>query len=185
MKKDHIHLEKLRDYYADNGVLPPYSGIAKVVGMTSKGATYAMVQRLAKEGYLATTPDKRIRPEKRFFERELVDSVQAGRPQPANDILAEPISIDEYLIDTPSKTILMTIWGDSMIDAGLMPGDIAVVRKGVLPSVGDIVIAFVDGEYTVKYLGMEKGAYFLRSGNQRYPNINPQGHTGSIRVGCR
>lgn len=77
----------------------------------------------------------------------------------------------------------MTIRGDSMIDAGLMPGDIAVVRKGVLPSVGDIVIAFVDGETTYT-VGMEKGAYFAL-GNQRYPNINPQGHTGSIRVGCR
>lgn len=176
MNKDHIHLAKLRDYYADNGVLPPYSGIAKVVGMTSKGATHAMVRRLANDGYLTTTPDKRIRPNRRFFERELVDSVQAGRPQPANEVLAEPISIDEYLIDTPSKTILLTIRGDSMVEAGLIPGDIVVVKKGVLPTVGDIVVALIDSEYTVKYLGIEKGKYFLRSGNQRYPDIHPHGH---------
>lgn len=63
-----------------------------------------------------------------------------------------------------------------MVEAGLMPGDIVIVEKGVLPSVGDIVVALIDSEYTVKYLGMEKGRYFLRSGNQRYPDIHPHGH---------
>jgi len=186
VNKDHIHLAKLRDYYADNGVLPPYSGIAKVVGMMSKGATYAMVRRLAKNGYLATTPDKRIRPKKRFFERELVDTVQAGMPQPANEVLAEPISIDEYLIDTPSKTVLLKIRGDSMVEAGLMPGDIVIVKKGALPTIGDIVVALIDGEYTVKYLGMEKGRYFLHPGNQRYHDIHPHGHLEvfGLVVGC-
>lgn len=174
MSKDHLHLAKLRDYHASHGVLPPYSGIAKMVGMKSKGAAYAMVGRLAEQGYLAKMPDRRIEPKARFFERELADSVTAGIPQPANELTAEILNIDAYLIDKPSQTVLLSIKGDSMIEAGLMPNDNIVVKKGAPAKIGDIVVAFVDGECTVKYLDMERGKYFLRPGNKSYPNIYPR-----------
>lgn len=176
MSKDHIYLAKLRDYYAKHGVLPPYSGIAKIVGMQSKGAAHAMVDRLIEQAYLAKMPDKRIEPRPRFFERELADSVQAGMPQPANELPAETFNIDDYLVGTPSQTVLLTVKGDSMVDAGLMPDDKIIVKKGAPTTVGDIVVAFVDGEYTVKYLDMERGKYFLRPGNKHYLNIYPHEH---------
>lgn len=176
MNKDHIHLAKLRDYYAIHGVLPPYSGIAKVVGMSSKGAAHAMVDRLAEQSYVAKMPDRRIEPKPRFFERELADSVQAGMPRPANELPAEAFNIDAYLVGKPSQTVLLTVKGDSMVDAGLMPNDKIIVKKGAPTTVGDIVVALVDGEYTVKYLDSERGKYFLRPGNKHYPNIYPSEH---------
>lgn len=169
-------MAKLRDYYANTGVLPPYSGIAKLVGMRSKGAVSAMVKRLAGAGYLVMMPDRRIQPQKPFFERELLDSIQAGLPQAANDTLAESFSIDEYLINSPSRTILLTVKGDSMAGAGLMPGDVVIVKKGAPATVGSIVVAIVDGEYTVKYLEADNGQYYLRPANKAYPDIHARDH---------
>lgn len=176
MNKDHLYLAKLRDYYANTGVFPPYSGIAKLIGMRSKGGVSAMVKRLANAGYLDVTSDRRIKPQKSFFERELVDCVQAGLPQSANDTLAEPFSIDEYLINTPSRTVLLTIKGDSMIEAGLMPGDVVIVKKGAPANVGNIIVAIVDGKYTVKYLEARDGQYYLRPANKAYPEIHARDH---------
>lgn len=188
MNRDHEYLAKLRDHYASYRVLPPYSGIANLVGMESKGAAAAMVKRLTKAEYLAISPDRRVQPGKRFFEREVLDSVTAGMPQQANDVLPEIFSIDEYLIEKPSKTVLLNVKGDSMIDAGLIPGDTVIVRKGVLANPGDIVVADVDGEYTVKYLALKNGKLYLRPGNRAYPDIQPREHlelvglvVGSIR----
>lgn len=130
-----------------------------------------MVKRLADAGYLAVTQDRRIQPQKSFFERELVDSVHAGLPQAANDTLVEPFSIDEYLISAPSRTVLMTIKGESMIEAGLMPGDMVVVKKGAPAKIGSIVVAIVDGEYTVKRLAENNGQYCLCPANKGYSEI--------------
>lgn len=141
--------------------------------MSSKGAAASLVKRLANSGYLALSPDRRVQPGRRFIEREVLDSVRAGAPQAANNVLAESISIDEYLIERPSNTVLLSVKGDSMVDAGLIPGDTVVVRKGVLASPGDIVVANVDGEYTVKYLGIRNGKLYLRPGNKEYPDISP------------
>lgn len=174
VNRDPEYLAKLRDYYANHRALPPYSGIAKLVGMESKGSAATMVKRLANAGYLAISPDRRVLPGKKFLEREVLDSVRAGMPDGANNVLAESISIDEYLIDRPSNTVLLTVKGNSMADAGLMPGDTVVVKKGVLASPGDIVVANVDGEYTVKYLALKNGKLYLRPGNKAYPDIRPR-----------
>lgn len=176
VNRDHEHLAKLRDYYASYRVLPPYSGIAALVGMGSKGAASAMVKRLKKDEYLDISPDRRVQPGRKFFEREVLDSITAGMPQQANNVLPEVFSIDEYLIEKPSKTFLLNVKGDSMIDAGLISGDTVVVRKGVLANPGDIVVADVDGEYTVKYLALKNGKLYLRPGNEAYPDIQPLEH---------
>lgn len=77
-----------------------------------------MVNRLKDDGYLDFAPDKRLQPGKRFFERELADTIRAGQPHQANNAAPDIISIDEYLIDSPSRTIMLTVKGDSMVEAG-------------------------------------------------------------------
>ena len=176
MSKDHDYLAKLQDYYAQHRILPSFSGVAALVGMKSKSAVSAMVNRLKDAGYLDYAPDRRIQPGKRFFEREILDSVRAGMPQPANNTHTQAMSIDEYLIESPSRTVLLSIKGDSMIDAGLMPGDTIVVKKGAPANEGDIVVAIVDNEFTVKYLARDKRDFFLKPGNKAYPPIRPQDH---------
>lgn len=172
--RDHEYLGKLQDYYAQHRVLPSFTSVAKLVGLKSTSAVAAMVKRMTAAGFLDQAPDRRLQPGKRFFEREIADSVRAGTPQPANDVLSDVVSVDEYLIKSPSRTVMLTVKGDSMIDAGLLPGDTVIVERGAPSSPGDIVVAIVDGEYTVKYLAKDKAGFHLKPGNKDYPLIRPK-----------
>jgi repressor LexA len=60
-----------------------------------------------------------------------------------------------------------------MIDAGLIPADYVVVQKGSIAKVGDIVVAVVDGEFTIKYLAEDKDGFYLKPGNKEYRDIRP------------
>ncbi len=174
MEQDANYLARLQDYYADNGVLPPYSTVMMLLGFKSKSPVAALVARLKLIGFLESTPEKRLKPGRRFFERPIYDSVRAGFPSPAEDTRHDTLTIDEYLVERPSSTVLVTVKGDSMIDAGIMPGDTVVVEKRSLADVGDMVIAIVDNEFTLKTLGKEKGKFVLIPANPAYPVIRPQ-----------
>ncbi|GBG15583.1 repressor LexA [Novimethylophilus kurashikiensis] len=176
MGNDFDYLAKLQDYYADHKTLPSYSTIAQMVGFKSKNAVTALVARLKLQGYLESAPDKRLKPGLRFFERLLAEStVRAGFPSAASSDRGDTLSIDEFLVERPSQTVLITVKGDSMIDAGIMPDDIVIVEKRQLANVGDIVVAIVDNEFTLKTLGREKNEFVLLPANKAYPVIRPQG----------
>lgn len=174
MEQDAAHLAKLQDYYADHGVLPPYSTVMVLLGFKSKSPVAALVTRLKLQGFLEATAEKRLKPGRRFFERPIFDSVRAGLPSPADNSSQDTLTIDEYLVNSPSNTVLVTVKGDSMIDAGIMPGDTVVVEKRNVAKVGDLVIAIVDNEFTLKTLGKEKAQFTLIPANAAYPIIRPQ-----------
>lgn len=174
--RDPEYLDKLRDYYATHHVLPSFSGIAKLVGLNTTSAVSTFVKRMKEIDYLSSTPDKRLQPGKRFFEREILDSVQAGLPRPANNTGGDTMLIDDHLIEQPSRTIMLTVKGDSMTDAGLLPGDTVIVKKGAPAKEGDIVVAIVDNEFTIKYLALDKAGFYLKPGNIGYPPIRPKDH---------
>lgn len=176
MGNDIDHLGILQDYYADHKTLPSFASIAQLLGFRSKNAVSAMVARFKLQGYLESTPDRRLKPGKRFFERALAESaVKAGFPSPASGDRHDTLSIDSYLIERPSQTILITVKGDSMIDAGIVPDDIVIVEKRQAASIGDIVVAIVDNEFTLKTLGRENGRFVLYPANKAYPVIRPEG----------
>ncbi len=175
MGNDPTYLAKLQDYYADNGVLPPYSTMMTLLGLRSKSPVAALVARLKLQGYLESTPEKRLKPGARFFERPLYESVRAGLPSPAADDQHDTLAIDRYLVNRPSQTVLITVKGDSMIDAGINEGDVVVVEKNATAGVGDMVVAIVDNEFTLKHLDREKNAWILRPANPAYPVIRPKG----------
>ena len=176
MSNDGQYLAKLRDYYARHRVLPSYAGIGALVGLRSKASVAGMVLRLKNAGFLESSPDRRLKPGTRFFEHEHAESVQAGMPAPAAESRAETRSIDDYLVAHPSRTLLITVKGDSMIDAGIHDGDRVVVEKRVAATPGDIVVAIVDNEFTVKRLAREKGRLVLKPENKAYPIIRPKEH---------
>jgi repressor LexA len=175
MSQDADHLARIQDYYARHRVMPSYAGIGQQLGLKSKSSVAALVARLRLEGFLEAAPDKRLKPGPRFFERVLADSVRAGLPQPADDSARDTLTIDEYLIDQPSRTVLVRVKGDSMIDAGIHPGDIAVVEKRHDARPGDLVVAIVDDEFTLKTLGREAGEFVLNPANPAYAVIRPKG----------
>src|SRR3569833_3006488 len=174
MSNDAHYLSKLQDYYAAHGVVPPYSTLMQVVGFRSKSPVAALVNRLKIAGFLESTPDKRLRPGRRFFERRIYERVQAGFPHPAADHQHDSLTIDEYLVAHPSKTVLITVKVDSVNGDGIHGGDVVVVEKRSDARVGDIVVAIVNNEFTLKYLDKEKGKYVLRPANLAYPVIRPK-----------
>lgn len=171
LNRDDAYLGRLQDYYAQHRVLPSFASVAKLVGLKSTSAVAAMVNRMKAAEVLDQAPDRRLQPGKRFFEREIADSVRAGLPQPANDSSCQVVSVDEHLIRSPSRTILLTVKGDSMIDAGLLQGDTVIVEKNAPAKPEDIVVAIVDNEFTIKYLAHDRQGFYLKPGNKDYPAI--------------
>ena len=176
-QRDAEYLEKLQDYYAEHKVIPSYSVLAALWGLSAKSWVSECVKRFEEAGYLDWTPDKQLKPGRRFFERRLADSpVQAGMPHAAIAEGGDFVdSIDDMLVRVPSKTTLVRVKGDSMVEAGILEGDYLVVEKQQHANVGQIVVAIVDNEFTVKYLDREKGTFVLKPANKAYPVIRPRG----------
>lgn len=176
MGSDGQYVARLQSYYAKHRVLPSYAGIGKLVGLSSKASVAGLVQRLKAEGLVESTPDKRLKPGPRFFDRPVAEGVSAGAPAPATDSHPELLSVDRHLIPNPARSVLITVKGDSMIDAGIHPGDIVIVEKRTTADVGQIVVAIVDNEFTVKRLARERGQFVLRPENKAYVPIRPKGN---------
>ena len=176
MSNDRSYLALLQDYYAQHRALPSYASIGQLLGLKSKSSVAAMVARLKLAGYLDSTPDRRLAPTSRFFARPLAESpVQAGLPNAVEDAHADALTIDDYLIERPSQTVLIRVKGDSMQDAGILEGDLVVVEKTASAKRGDVVVAIVDGQFTLKRLDVDRGQFVLKPENKAYPVIRPEG----------
>ena len=177
LNRDDEHLQSLKDYYASNRRIPSLQRIAALLGFSSRSAAVKLMGRLADEGFVErTVDDDAWIPGSRFFARPMIDaSVPAGVPVSAIDVGSQPLVFDEYLVKKPNETFVIPIKGDSMIEAGIFDGDLAVVERSSKAKAGDFVIANVDNEFTLKELVREKGQYALKPHNQKYPLIHPQG----------
>ena len=106
--------------------------------------------------------------------------MQAGFPSPAEEELVDILSLDEFLVENPEATFMLEVTGDSMIDAGIHPGDIVLIDKSKTARNNDIVIAEVDGEWTMKYFMKDKQGVRLEPANKAYSTIRPR---NSLRIG--
>lgn len=179
---DSAYLARLRSYWKKHQAFPSMGKLTDVVGLSSTSSVFELVRRLTEAGYLERV-EGRIAPSKRFFARPLLGRVRAGHPEPASQEVPEVLTVDDYLIDDPNRTALVTVRGDSMTGVGLLDGDIVVVETNTPTRPGDIVVAVVDGEMTVKTLRLDrKGAFFLEAANATYPPIKPEGSLEIVGV---
>ena len=100
-----------------------------------------------------------------------LDSVSAGFPSPATDYMENKLDLNEYLIKHPAATFIVKAKGPSMIDAGILSGDLLIVDRSVTPKNENIVIASVFGDLTVKKIRKKENLFFLLSANSDYPSI--------------
>ncbi|MDP3988628.1 MAG: transcriptional repressor LexA [bacterium] len=168
---DETYKKKIRDFYRNNKRMPSYGEIMHLVGFRSKGSVTNLVTRLVRDGFLSKDTSGKLIPKKLHSPLAILGIVEAGFPSPAEEELVDVINIDDYLIENKEATYLLTVKGDSMIDAGIMPGDLVVVERTSAPKIGEIVIAEVDGEWTMKYLRKKNGVMYLEAANQNYPPI--------------
>lgn len=99
------------------------------------------------------------------------DRVRAGFPSPAEDFAVKRIDLAEVLVTHPQATFMLRVAGDSMRDAGIFDGDVVVIDRAIKPHHGHIVVAVVDGQFTLKYLYQRAGRVKLRPANPTYPDI--------------
>lgn len=166
--------ELLLSYYQKHKELPSYDELVKVFGLKSKGSLHKYVEKFIDDGLLEKGGNGRLIPTTKLYGIRVLGTVQAGFPSPAEEELADTMSLDEYLIEKPNSTFLLTVTGDSMIEAGIMQGDMVLIERGKRPQNGDIVVAEVDHEWTMKYYVKNGRGIILRPANKEYPDIKPQ-----------
>ena len=98
-------------------------------------------------------------------------TVTAGFPSPADDHLDLPIDLNEYLVKHPAATFYVRVQGDSMEDSAIHQGDLLIVDRAKSHEMGSIVLAVLDGEFTVKKLIKKNGLLYLLSSNKAYKPI--------------
>ena len=106
----------------------------------------------------------------------LVDSVSAGFPSPADDYTEENIDLNEHLISNPFSTFFLRVKGDSMINAGIKDKDLIIVDKSLTARPGNIIIAMIDGEFTIKRLSIKNNELYLKAENHNYPDFRFKNH---------
>lgn len=105
---------------------------------------------------------------------QLTESIRAGFPSPAEDYLHESLDFNRDLIRNPQATFYGRVEGNSMIEAGINDGDIAVIDRAAEPQDGDIVVCYINNEFTIKYLDLThraEGYIELRPANKDFKPI--------------
>lgn len=167
-----IYQTKLEDFYEKNKRMPTYSEMLRLFGFKSKNAVFKIVEKLIEAGLVAKDHLGRLIPTKTFGEIPKLGLIKAGFPSEVEEI-ADTVNLDEMLIEKKSFSYLLEVDGDSMIDAHIEEGDMVLVEKTNQAKDGDIVIAEVDGEFTMKYLRKRGSKIWLEPANKNYRPIYP------------
>lgn len=166
--------EKLVAFYTKHRRMPGYKELMALTGFRSKNAVFKLIGRLVEDGIVRKDARGRLSPGFLDGGVRLLGLVEAGFPSPAEEELLDVMSFDEYLTPNKESSYILKVKGDSMIDAGIREGDMVIVERRQSYKPGQIVIAMVDGEYTMKYLRQKKsGEYYLEAANDKYPDIYP------------
>jgi repressor LexA len=167
------HRSRILSFYRSRRRMPSYAELMSLLGYKTKSAVAYAVNKLVAEGVLSKDSHGRLIPKSLYGELPLLGYVEAGFPSAAEEELVDTMSLDEYLIRNKEATFMLRVKGDSMIDAGIMEGDIVLVERGKAPKPGQIVIAEVDGEFTMKYYRLRNGRPYLEAANRKYKPIYP------------
>jgi repressor LexA len=164
---------KLYHFYRRHKRMPSYSEIMTLAGFRSKNAVHRLVQRLIRSRIITKDGKGKLIP-KKLLAVPVLGTIAAGFPSPAEEELLDTMTLDEYVMGNRAATFLIRVEGDSMIDAGILPGDLVLVERGRQSADGDIVIAAIDGGWTMKYLRKKAGRFILEAANKKYKPIEPQ-----------
>lgn len=166
--------KKIIGFYERERRMPSYQEILKLVGFKSKNAVAKLVAKLVEEGVIAKDGQGRLIPTASFSEIPMLGLVEAGVPTMAESQMLDTMSLDGYLIGDRGRTFLLEVKGDSMIEAHIEEGDLVVAERASTARDGDIVVAEVDGDWTLKYFKKLGDRMWLEPANKNYKPIYPK-----------
>lgn len=170
-----LYKRKILSFYEAKRRMPSYAEIMELVGFKSKNAVFKLVQKLVELGVLEKDDQGKLSPMRLSSEVPVLGLVEAGIPTTLDPMTLDTLSLEQYLIKDTQKTFLLEVKGDSMIDEGIMEGDMVIAERTTgEPKDGEIVIAEVDGAWTMKYFRKKNGKVFLEPANKKYKPIYPE-----------
>lgn len=172
MNTDRLALVK--KFYRRARRLPSYSEMLKLFRIASKKAVHDIVHKWIEEGLL-TKEQNKLAPTSLFFSLPVLGLIKAGFPILADEN-KDYLTLDEYLIEDPQSSFLLRVSGDSLNGVGIFDGDYVIIEKKRTAFSGDIVLAEIDKEWTLKILKRDrlKGIHYLEAANPKYPPFYPR-----------
>jgi repressor LexA len=177
-------LEFISDYIGQFGYPPTFQEIADAFGIVSKHGVVRHLEALEKKGYItrSDTLARSIRivhpqyvpPTDDVVQVPLVGRVAAGYPILAEENIEDYVMLPRTLVKSEGRYFVLRVHGDSMVNSGILDGDLVIVQSASTGQSGEIVVALVDSEATVKRLLIQNNRKFLRAENPAYPDIHPQ-----------
>jgi len=166
-------LHPIIHFYRRRRRMPSLRELAPLWGFRSQNAADKLARHLIDLEFLAKDPTGKLLPTRFFSAVRVLGAVEAGFPSPAEEELGDTMDLDEFLIKNKEATYMLKVTGDSMREAGILPGDMVLVERGLEAHDGDIVIAQIDHAWTMKYLRKRGRKVWLEPANKRYKPIFP------------
>lgn len=166
-------VRKLLDFYHAQKRMPTYTEMVTLFDYKTKSAAHYFISKLINEGIILKDSAGHLIP-KSLDSIKKLGIVEAGFPTPSEEELVDTLGLDDYLVENKEATYMLTVKGDSMKDAGIIEGDLVLVERGKTPNPGDIVIARIDGGYTMKYYRQKRNGVYLEAANPNYEPIYPE-----------
>jgi repressor LexA len=166
--------DQMATFYRKEGRMPSFSELMDLWGYKTKSAVNYRLEHLIDAGVVSKDKKGRLIPEQLEDGAKLLGLVEAGFPSPAEEELLDVMSFDEYLTPNKESSYILKVKGDSMIDAGIREGDMVVVERRNSYKPGQIIIASVDGEFTMKYYRKNGDKVYLEPANEKYKPIYPR-----------
>ncbi len=164
---------KILKFYRAHRRMPSITEVMKLCGFRSRSSAFYLVEKLVKEGVIEKDAQGKVVPSPKMHELKVLGHIRAGFAAPAEEELADTITIGEYLIHHKDSSYLLRVEGDSMKDAGILAGDMVIFERRADAKPGDIVVALTEDGYTLKYLRKKNHKIYLEAANEEYPDIYP------------
>jgi repressor LexA len=188
-EKQNEVLETITQKINGNGVPPTLEELREELGMGSKNAVLSHLDALVKKGYIERSSKARdIRVLKRLnreramnnnlaiesiLELPVIGTVAAGTPVLTEENIERFIYVPNYLVQSKQPCFALRVHGDSMMNAGIFDGDLVIVQSTQLAKNGDIVVALIGNEVTVKRLVISERQRYLKAENPAFSDIVP------------
>lgn len=166
--------KKLIQFHRTYKRMPSVSEAAAIFGVSSKDSAHRLIGKLIARGIVAKDKTGKLIPKKLDEGIRMLGLVEAGFPTPAEENLLDTITLDDYVIGNRDASFMLRVKGDSMKDAGICEGDFVIVERSLEAKPGQIVIAEIDGAWTMKYLRKKGTMLYLEPANKSYKPIIPK-----------